>query len=101
VHAIGNGHDRHFLDWAVGPDTLPHLAGHFAMELAHTVNATGGPQGKYRHVEGGSPYFVVPAEGEKLVPRDPELGPVVAEVLLYRVEGKRVMASRYRRMCRE
>ena len=51
MDAVGDVLDGHAVQVALGPEELPHLTGHGAVQLAHAVGEAGQPQRQHRHAE--------------------------------------------------
>ena len=99
VHAIGDRSDRDFRFGQVGPNRLPHVARHLAMQLADAVGDVRQANGQHGHAERLVHVArVLPAQAEEVVPVDLELRQIAGEVVLDELRGEHVIARRHRRV---
>ena len=102
MDAVRHRGDGHLGLGQAGPEVLPHLPRHVAMELRDAVRVGGELEGEDGHAEGLARVLgALAAEGEEVLPLDAEvLGPA-AEVLLHEVEAEALVARGHGRVGRE
>ena len=81
-----------------GPDRLPHLLGHLAVQTADAVDGAAGAHRERRHVEHRAAAAVVVAEREKLLAVSTEVTPGACQMGLDQVKRKRIVSRGHRRV---
>ncbi len=98
MHAVGHVADRDPINLSIGPERVPHGAGHSAVSLGHSVHPTGEPYGHRRHVVRIAALLRVPAEGHERVALHAQCFPNRSGAFLHLVGREDIVARRDRRM---
>ena len=94
VNSIGDVADGHILGSCLRPKVIPHLARYFTMKLGNAIAVVGKPQCQYWHTENLiRPVGVDFCQIHKLIAVQPQLAPIVGEILVYQPGRKFVVAS--------
>ena len=94
---VGDRRDRHLRHPDVRPEIVPHGARNLAVASTDGIAVPGQAHRQRGHVEAVTTGIVL-AERQKLLPRQPELRPVEAEVTIHQVRWEDVVPGWNRRV---